>query len=76
MPQILATKQMIDKKILKHVPCFKFNKRGGCHEHSDHVHQQMLLKHSCQTCFQLTGRFEDHSRVKCPRQFQSQSKNV
>ena len=64
------------QRTLKNVPFFKFNRRGGCHEQNDHVHQQLLLKHSCQTCFQVSGRFEDHSKFKCPRQIHVQSKNV
>ena len=60
------------KKQLRHVPCFKFNRKGGCSENQDHIHQNLLLKHACQTCHQITGKFEEHARQNCPRGYQSQ----
>ena len=55
------------KRELKPVPCFKFNKRLGCTESRDHIHGNLLLKHSCQLCHQLSGNFENHSKINCPR---------
>ena len=55
----------VKSKVLKSVPCFRFNKKGGSNEPREHAYQHLLLKHACQTCFQVTGRFEEHSKLKC-----------
>ena len=64
---------------LRSVPCFKFNKKGRCQEGQDHIYKDMLLKHACQTCHQISGKFLDHARMNCPRNVHnnhSHSKNV
>ena len=68
-----------NRTCLRQVPCFKYNKRGGCGENQDHIFKDMLLRHACQLCHQITGKFEDHARKNCPRNYQnhaSQSKNM
>ena len=64
------------KRDPKPVPCFKFNKRTGCSEKQDHLHQNLLLRHACQLCHQLTGQFENHSKLTCPRNTHFGSKNA
>ena len=62
---------------LKHVPCFKYNRKGGCTESGDHVYNHLLLKHACQVCYQITGNFENHAQKSCPRNLhQNKPKNV
>ena len=68
--------EKFDKKKLKPVPCFKFNRKAGCSEPHDHAYQHLLLKHCCQLCHQITGNFINHARQNCPRNFQNGSKNA
>ena len=57
-------------------PCFRYNKRSGCSEHQDHMYKNLLLKHACQLCYEITGLFEKHARFACPRNTQNVSKNA
>ena len=71
-PHYVSSDQKMGKnKVLRHVPCFKYNKKSGCNEQNDHLYKDMLLKHACQLCHQLTGKFESHPRKECPRGFQN-----
>ena len=67
--------QVEKSRQLKPAPCFKFNRRTGCHESREHVHQHLLLKHCCQLCFQTNGKWEDHPKFKCPRQATNHTNN-
>ena len=68
--------QKVDTKKLKPVPCFRYNRKSGCSESHDHAYQHLLLKHSCQSCYQNTGNFISHARQNCPRNLHHTSKNA
>ena len=63
-----------DKKVLKIVPCLKYNK-GQCSRSSDHEWQNMLLKHMCTHCHNVLNKTEGHPRKDCWKAPKDQSKN-
>ena len=61
-------------KMLKIVPCLKYNK-GQCSRSSDHEWQNMLLKHMCTHCHNVLNKTEGHPRKDCWKAPKDQSKN-
>ena len=71
----VANSTSIDKnKVLKIVPCLKYNK-GQCSRSSDHEWQNMLLKHMCTHCHNVLNKTEGHPRKDCWKAPKDQSKN-
>ena len=61
-------------KVLKIVPCLKYNK-GQCSRSSDHEWQNMLLKHMCTHCHNVLNKTEGYPRKDCSKAPKDQSKN-
>ena len=53
-------------KHLKAIPCFQYNK-SHCTKGYEHVYQNLVLTHMCETCFKATGKAEPHTKRSCPR---------
>ena len=71
----VANATSVDKnKVLKIVPCLKYNK-GQCSRSNDHEWQNMLLKHMCTHCHNVLNKTEGHPRKDCWKAPKDQSKN-